>query len=307
MSGGGIRFPNEATPERRRGRDRRSSTVAAPTWLPGSYDATLDLVYWAIGNPCPDINGEERLGDNLYTSSVVALSPKTGAMKWYYQFSPHDTHDWDAVQPMLLVDEVWQGKPRKLLMQGNRNGMFYVLDRTNGQFLLADKLSSKVTWLKGFTKEGKPIVDPASIASREGSAVCPGLGGGANWPPASYNPHDEAVLYARVRLLHHLHVLRRSARQQRHPLVGSRHSQSAGASRVAGIARKAIRPANSCARWIRSRARRCGIIPTPRSGVLSTAGGLVFTSGVGGLLALDARTGKPVWNLNIVSAARRPR
>jgi hypothetical protein len=135
----------------------------------GSYDPTLDLVYWAIGNPCPDIAGEERIGDNLYTSSVVALSAKTGALKWYYQFTPHDTHDWDAVQPMLLVDEVWQGRPRKLLMHGDRNGMFYVLDRATGEFLLGDNLSTKVTWLKGFTKEGKPIVDPASIASLEGA------------------------------------------------------------------------------------------------------------------------------------------
>src|SRR5262245_8776346 len=126
------------------------------TWMPGSYDAALDLIYWAIGNPCPDIAGEERLGDNLYTSSVVALEANTGRMKWHYQFSPHDTHDWDAVQPMILADEVWQGRPRKLLIHGDRNGMFYVLDRTNGEFLLADRLSSKVTWLTGFTKEGKP-------------------------------------------------------------------------------------------------------------------------------------------------------
>ena len=105
------------------------------TWMPGSYDPELDLIYWAIGNPCPDFAGEERLGDNLYTSSVVALEAKTGRLKWYYQFTPHDTHDWDAVQPMVLADEMWEGKPRKLLFHGDRNGIFYVLDRTNGQVL----------------------------------------------------------------------------------------------------------------------------------------------------------------------------
>ncbi len=144
------------------------------TWMPGSYDPQLDLIYWAIGNPCPDIAGEERIGDNLYTSSVVALSAKTGELKWYYQFSPHDTHDWDAVQPMLLVDEMWRGKPRKLLMHGDRNGMFYVLDRTNGEVLLTANLSTKVTWHKGFTSDGKPIVDPASICDQRGRGRVPG-------------------------------------------------------------------------------------------------------------------------------------
>ena len=165
--------------------------------MPGSYDPQLDLIYWAIGNPCPDIAGEERIGDNLYTSSVVALSAKTGEMKWYYQFTPHDTHDWDAVQPMLLVDEVWNGKPRKLLMHGDRNGMFYVLDRTNGEVLRTANLSTKVTWHKGFTPDGKPIVDPGSIATKEGIAACPAGGGGANFQAQSYNPMTK-LFYARV-------------------------------------------------------------------------------------------------------------
>ena len=167
------------------------------TWMPGSYDPQLDLIYWAIGNPCPDIAGEERIGDNLYTSSVVALSAKTGEMKWYYQFTPHDTHDWDAVQPMLLVDEVWNGKPRKLLMHGDRNGMFYVLDRTNGEVLRTANLSTKVTWHKGFTPDGKPIVDVGSIATKEGIAACPAGGGGANFQAQSYNPMTK-LFYARV-------------------------------------------------------------------------------------------------------------
>ena len=165
--------------------------------MPGSYDPQLDLIYWAIGNPCPDIAGEERIGDNLYTSSVVALAAKTGEMKWYYQFTPHDTHDWDAVQPMLLVDEVWNGKPRKLLMHGDRNGMFYVLDRTNGEVLRTANLSTKVTWHKGFTPDGKPIVDPGSIATKDGIAACPGGGGGANFQAQSYNPITK-LFYARV-------------------------------------------------------------------------------------------------------------
>lgn len=293
-------IPKRGDPEAETWQGQALEHGCGPTWLPGSYDATLDLVYWAIGNPCPDINGEERLGDNLYTSSVVALSPKTGAMKWYYQFSPHDTHDWDAVQPLVLVDEMWQGKPRKLLMQGNRNGMFYVLDRTNGQFLLGEKLSSKVTWLKGFTKEGKPIVDPASIASREGSAVCPGLGGGANWPPASYNPQTK-LFYTRVSDSCTIYT------SFEDPLGnnGTRWWGRGTASPKAQAALQELLKGYTTGQFLRAidpfTGKKVWDYPTPRSGVLSTAGGLVFTSGLGGLLALDAKTGKAVWNLNLVN------
>jgi alcohol dehydrogenase (cytochrome c) len=272
-----------------------------PTWLPGSYDPTLDLVYWAIGNPCPDINGEERLGDNLYTSSVVALSPKTGTMKWYYQFSPHDTHDWDAVQPMLLVDEVWKGRPRKLLMHGDRNGMFYVLDRTNGEFLLADKLSTKVTWLKGFTKEGKPIVDPTSISSKEGSAACPGLGGGANWPPAAYNPIAK-LFYTRVSDSCAVYT------SYDDPLGnnGTRWWGRGAPPPQAQAALQELLKGYTTGTFIRAidpfTGKKVWDYPGGRTGVLSTAGGLVFTGGNGGLLALDAKTGKPVWSLNIAAS-----
>ena len=110
------------------------------TWLTGSYDAELDLLYWPTGNPCPDLNGDRRPGDNLYTNSVLALKPATGALEWYFQFTPHDTHDWDAQEPLLLIDEEFQGRPRKLLVQGNRNGFLYVLDRTNESSCLASPL-----------------------------------------------------------------------------------------------------------------------------------------------------------------------
>ena len=270
------------------------------TWMPGSYDPQLDLIYWAIGNPCPDIAGEERIGDNLYTSSVVALAAKTGEMKWYYQFTPHDTHDWDAVQPMLLVDEVWQGRPRKLLMHGDRNGMFYVLDRTNGEVLLTGNLSTKVTWLKGFTKDGQPIVDPGSIATKEGIAACPGGGGGANFQATSYNPMTK-LFYARVSdscAIYTSHddplgaagnrwfgrgTPTEKAREQLAELLKGYRT---------GVFIRAIDPFTG---------RKVWDIPAPagRSGVLSTASGLIFLGGGGGLLVLDAKTGRPLWNVNI--------
>jgi alcohol dehydrogenase (cytochrome c) len=270
------------------------------TWMPGSYDPELDLIYWAIGNPCPDFAGEERIGDNLYTSSVVALGAKTGEMKWYYQFTPHDTHDWDAVQPMLLVDEVWQGRPRKLLMHGDRNGMFYVLDRTNGDVLLTGNLSTKVTWHKGFTKEGKPIVDPGSIATKEGIAACPAGGGGTNFQAASYNPITK-LFYARVSdscaiFTSHDDPLGVSgnrwfgrgtpgekARQQLAEFLKGYQT---------GVFIRAVDPFTGKKVWD---------LPAPvgRSGVLSTASGLVFLGGGGGLLVVDGKTGRPLWNVNI--------
>jgi alcohol dehydrogenase (cytochrome c) len=153
------------------------------------------------------------MGDNLYTSSVVALAARTGELKWYYQFSPHDTHDWDAVQPMVLADESWEGKPRKLLFHGDRNGIFYVLDRVNGRVLRTGNLSTKVTWLKGFTPEGKAIIDPGSIATKEGIVTCPGGGGGANFRAVSYNPVTR-LFYVRVATAARFHVARRPSRQR---------------------------------------------------------------------------------------------
>jgi alcohol dehydrogenase (cytochrome c) len=275
------------------------------TWMPGSYDQQLDLIYWAIGNPCPDIAGEERIGDNLYTSSVVALAAKTGEMKWYYQFTPHDTHDWDAVQPMLLVDEVWGGKPRKLLMHGDRNGMFYVLDRTNGEVLRTANLSTKVTWHKGFTPDGKPIVDPGSIATKEGIAACPGGGGGANFQAQSYNPLTK-LFYARVSDSCGIYTSHddplgatgnrwfgrgtpsEKARQQLAELTKGYQT---------GVFIRAIDPFSGKKVWD---------LPAPagRSGVLSTASGLIFLGGAGGVLVVDAKTGKPLWNVNIAQTTQ---
>ena len=137
------------------------------TWLPGSYDPDLDLVYWAVGNPCPLYNGAAREGDNLFTSSVVALDPSTGQRRWHYQFTPHDTHDWDSNQDMLLVDRSYKGQPRKLLMHADRNGHFYLLDRTNGAFLSGTPFVRQ-TWNTGFDAKGRPIPAAGSDAEPRG-------------------------------------------------------------------------------------------------------------------------------------------
>ena len=141
------------------------------TWITGSYDAALGLIYWTTGNPCPDFNGDERKGDNLYTNSVVALDVKTGVMKWYFQFTPHDTHDWDSNGPLILTDEPWEGRPRKLLLHADVNGFFFVLDRSDGKLLLAAPLG-KQNWTTGYGKDGRPVVTENFETTLEGTPTC---------------------------------------------------------------------------------------------------------------------------------------
>ena len=160
----------------------------APAWVTGSYDPDLNQIYWGTGNPGPDWNGEVRKGDNLYSDCVLALDPDTGKLKWYFQFTPHDEWDYDAVQVPVLVDTNWQGSQRKLMMWANRNGFFYVLDRTNGKFLSGSPFV-KQTWSKGLDASGRPIPAPDKSPNAEGVLVFPGNMGGTNWNSPSYSPH----------------------------------------------------------------------------------------------------------------------
>jgi alcohol dehydrogenase (cytochrome c) len=271
------------------------------TWLIGSYDPTLDLIYWAIGNPCPDYSGDERKGDNLYTSSVVALAAKTGELKWHYQFTPHDTHDWDAVEPMVLVDEPWRGRPRKLLVHGDRNGYFFVLDRINGELLLATPLVSKVTWTTGYGKDGRPILTSTFDSTPEGVAICPGSGGGANWPDVSYSLLTK-LFY--VRVSDSCGIYTSSIDPLGNP-NGTRWFGSALPQEKARQDLAALQAGYPAASFIRAvdifTGKKVWDYPVTggRTGVLSTAGGLAFVGASGGLVALDAKTGKPVWHIDI--------
>jgi alcohol dehydrogenase (cytochrome c) len=151
------------------------------TWFTGSYDPEMKVLFWQVGNPGDDHNGDDREGDNLYSDSVVALDVATGKLKWHYQFTPHDEWDWDAAEPLILVDAPWQGTPRKLMLQANRNGFFYVIDRTNGQLLLGKPFVKKLTWAKEIGPKGRPIRNPDQEPTAKGIKVCPAVLGAANW------------------------------------------------------------------------------------------------------------------------------
>jgi len=167
----------------------------AAVWNTGAYDPESNLTYWGTGNPAPDWDGRQRLGDNLYSDCVVALDADSGKLKWYYQFTPHDEMDYDATQVPVLADMDWpeksgQSRPRKVMLWANRNGLMYVLDRTNGQFLMG-KPFAKVNWMDGFDEKGRPRRVPGMGPSKEGTLIMPTVNGATNWYPPSYSPRTE--------------------------------------------------------------------------------------------------------------------
>lgn len=160
----------------------------AVAWFTGVYDPETDLVFWQTGNPGPDYNGDQRKGDNLYSDCILALEARTGKLRWHYQTTPHDLWDWDATETPIVLNANWQGQPRKLLIQGNRNGFFYVWDRTNGKLLLAKQFINTLTWAKEIGPDGRPVFNPGQEPSPAGTRVCPSQDGATNWYSPSFNP-----------------------------------------------------------------------------------------------------------------------
>ena len=256
------------------------------TWMSGSYDSNLDLLYWSVGNPCPDYNGEDRKGDNLYTDSVLALKPETGELKWYFQFTPHDTHDWDADEPLLLVDEQFGGKPRKLLVQANRNGFFYVLDRTNGDLLLAKSFIKDSTWASGYSTDGKPILLPNSDPTIEGKTVCPGSG--TNWMSAAYSPHLKLFFFSAWDVCSVTHLIPAPFEMGKRFFNGINSLDSGGTRSI-----RAMDIQTGKTVWDYPQTPG----GTSMSGTLSTDGGLVFIGESSGVFtALNGKTGKSMWH-----------
>ena len=264
---------------------------SAGTWLTGTYDPELNTLYWPIGNPGPDTNGDVRKGDNLFSCSVLALDPETGRRKWHYQFTPNDTHDWDATEDLMLVDRLYGGRSRKILLQADRNGVFYVLDRTDGTFLSAAPFV-RADWVSGWDKAGRPVTTANWRATPEGSTVFPALGGGSNFQAPSYSPQTGLAYFA-----YHDGAGRYSAGPA--PYEAGRQFWGRGsgggpsgpaAPEEQGV--QAFDPETGKARWKFPLTQN-----SLSAGVLATGGGLVFAgSREGNLIALDAANGKPLWH-----------
>jgi PQQ-dependent dehydrogenase (methanol/ethanol family) len=261
----------------------------SPTWLTGSYDPDLDVLYWTVGNPGPDIDADVRSGDNLFSCSVLALDPATGQRKWHYQFTPGDSHDWDSTEDVILVDRVYRGQPRKLLLQADRNGMFYVLDRTNGK-LLSGTPFVRQTWNTGFDANGRPKFVPGWDSSPAGSIpIYPSLGGGTNWQAPSYSP-ETGWMYVETQESGQVFVRSPQQFESGRQYQGGR-GQGLGEPTLASI--KAIDPETGGTKWAYRISRG-----SLAAGVLATAGGVVFAATAeGSLIALDARTGALLWHV----------
>jgi alcohol dehydrogenase (cytochrome c) len=259
----------------------------APTWLSGSYDPELNTVYWGTGNPNPDFYGENRKGDNLYSGSLIALDADTGKLKWHFQFTPHDVHDWDANQIPVLADLTIGGKPRKVVMVANRNGFFYVLDRTNGQFIHARAFGNQ-TWAKEIGADGRPVEIPDQRPTAKGTLTCPDLFGSTNFMSPSFDPAT-GLFYVTLRDVCMVYI-------SEAPPAGYKGGDRTMGGRImraptpATGALIAIDPLTVERKWEIKRA-------TPGwGGVLSTAGGVVFSGDNEGLVfAADARTGEELW------------
>jgi alcohol dehydrogenase (cytochrome c) len=263
----------------------------APTWFTGSYDPDLDLVYWPTGNPSKEYDGTDRQGDNLYASSILALDRKTGRRQWHYQFTPHDLWDWDATQTSILVDADWQGTRRKLMLHADRNGFFYVFDRSDGTLLLAKPFVRNLTWASGIGADGRPVKLPGQEPSPEGTRVCPSQDGATNWFSPSFNPATG---------LYYVQTFEKCSIYTRRP----QGPWESGKSYLGGSQRTAPDPVPL--RVLKAIDIRTGNIkwelpqPGPAiswGGTLATATGLVFTGEEGGaFIAVDAATGGPLWS-----------
>ena len=259
------------------------------TWLTGTFDPVLNTLYWGVGNPGPDLYGESRLGDNLYSCSLVALDPDTGTLKWHFQFTPHDIHDWDAAETPMLLDLNWRGKPRKLVVQANRNAFFYVLDRETGEFLMG-KPFERQTWASGLDDKGRPILTKDALPTEDGLRICPGLGGGGNWMAPSYNPETNLFYFALFEQCE-IYYSNPPLYIQGRPYWGG-VSRSAPGEEGWGLL-KALDPLTGETKWDFRFFRPSWV------GTLSTSGGLIFGGDEdGSLIALDARTGKNLWHFN---------
>ena len=261
------------------------------TWITGSYDPDLNLLYWGVGNPNPDFYGGNRRGDNLYTASVVALDPDTGRLRWHFQYTPHDEHDWDSNQIQVLADLMISGRVRKTLITANRNGFFYVLDRTNGAFIQA-KPYVTTTWAKEVDGKGRPIELPNQRPTDKGTRTCPDLAGGSSFTSPSFDP-ARRLFFVSARETCQMYASRPPGKYELGDLmIGGSTFDRGGTGAL-----RAIDPVTLDRKW------EVPYSGPSYSGVLSTASGLVFAGDNGStLMAVKADTGQKLWSHRLSGA-----
>ena len=261
------------------------------TWIPGSYDPETNLYLYGTGNPTPAYTQGRGEGDNLFTSSLIAVNVDTGKMAWYYQTSPHDTHDWDSTQTPILVDGEFGGKPRKLVLQATRNGYFFVLDRTNGQHLVTSKFGLVNNWAAGLDAKGQPKRNPHKDATIAGSLVNSDV---TNYPPPTFSP-GTGLFY-----VHEQNSLRISYLMEPDPRGSMGLGGTTGGGNLSwGTFIVAIDYKTGKVAWRKE-------INGGSSGLLSTAGGLLFLSNGPIVEAADAATGKGLWYSQIGGLSSPP-
>jgi alcohol dehydrogenase (cytochrome c) len=263
------------------------------TWVPGSYDPALDLVYWGVGNPAPAFNGDVRPGDNLFTDSLLAINASTGKLAWHFQFTPHDEHDWDATQTPILTDLMIKGTLRKVLCVPDRNGFYYVLDRATGEFLVGAPFV-EVNWATGLDSAGRPMLTSHNELTSSGRLTKPGSGGGINWQNAAYDEKSGLVF---VPATEGASVFTKSPQPRRGNLgfyPGS--SGTAGEYDLVPVVR-ALDAATGTKKW--EHFSPPGGKEHGYSGLLATGGHLVFGESGGFAFALDSTNGKELWRVSL--------
>jgi alcohol dehydrogenase (cytochrome c) len=261
------------------------------TWMPGTFDPELNTIFWGTSNPAPDFDGDPRPGDDLYTDCLLALDPDNGKLKWYFQFTPHDLFDYDAVETPVLVDATFRGQPRKLVVQANRNGFLYVLDRASGAFLSATPFIDKVNWASAIDDQGRPVRTGLQ-PTPQGTRICPGFSGATNWYSPSYNPQTSTFYFMALDTCNIFF----SKPQE---FKAGQTYYSTGAHRSPGDYNQkillAFTPGGGKPVWRYAQAgegRSAG-------GTMTTAGGLVFFGDdTQSFEAVDALSGKPLWHFN---------
>ena len=268
-------------------------TGGGSTWVTGSYDPSLDMLYWGVANPSPPFSGDKRPGDNLFTNSVVALNASSGKLAWHFQFTPHDEHDWDSAQTPILADVVVNGANRKVICWPNRNGFYYVLDRTTGEFLSGVPFVDQ-NWAEGLSPTGRPIPSKGSDVTKSGRLTRPGVVGGINWQPAAFDPQRELIF---IPAAEEASVFTKSDPDK---LIRGKSGQFLGSggslAETPNFSVRALNVATGQRKWE---------YLTPKgelsdhSGLLATAGGVVFGLSGGVLFALDSANGKELWRISI--------